>query len=200
MINLNIQEEDYFFDPINSIDNERILELRLALDYYQELFEKGRKSNIVEVGNVLGFYGHIEHFCIDKFATIPDISPAGEVHNIDAIDYNYHGKDVISISTIEHIGLDDYGNKEANDGLDAITALNKIKEESDSYFITFGTNHNKTLDKYIVDNIDQYKWHGWCRTDLNKWEYTKQDMSVWEKVHDTPFKYANGIILLTSEE
>lgn len=199
MINLDIKKEEYFFDPINSIDNERIVELRLALNYYEYLYNNNRLSNILEIGNVLGFYGHIEHECIDKFADLPDISPAGEVKNIDAIEYNYAGRDVISISTIEHIGMSDYNNPTPNDGEDAIKALEKIEKESDNFFITFGPNHNKTLDKYVIENINRFNWHGWCRKDLNEWEYTNQDMTVWEKEFDKPFKFANGIILLLNK-
>ena len=71
IIDYDISEHRYFIDPVNSQDNERIVELRLAIDWYEELCGLDRKQNIVEVGNVLGFYGYSEHLCIDKFAEIP---------------------------------------------------------------------------------------------------------------------------------
>ena len=94
----DLPRDEYFIDPINSQDNERIVELKLAMDWYEKVFNAGRADNILEIGNVLGFYGFCEHECIDKFATIPDISPAGTVDNIDALEYDYTGRDVICVS------------------------------------------------------------------------------------------------------
>ena len=91
IINYDISEHHYFIDPVNSQDNERIVELRLAIDWYEGLYNLGRIRNIIEVGNVLGFYGYCEHLCIDKFAESPDISPAGEVVNLDALDVDFTG-------------------------------------------------------------------------------------------------------------
>ena len=196
MIKYDSENKDYYFDKyVNSYNNERIVELRLSMDYYEEIYSEG-KNNILEIGNVLGFYGYCEHECIDKFAQSDDISRGGTVDNIDALDYDYTGRNVISISTIEHIGMKDYNNPTANDGLDAITALDKIRNESKTFFITFGPNHNKNLDEYVKGNLDDYDWHGWCRTGKNQWQYTEQDIKVWDMKHDDPYEFANGIILL----
>ena len=196
IIDYDISEHRYFIDPVNSQDNERIVELRLAIDWYEELCGLDRKQNIVEVGNVLGFYGYSEHLCVDKFAESPDISPAGEVVNLDALEVDFTGKDVVSVSTLEHIGTDDYNNPNANEGEDAVDVLKKIEEEANSYFLTFGPNYNNPLDNFIKENLEKYDWHGWIRTDKGRWRYSDQDIEVWEKVPDDPYPFANGIILL----
>ena len=195
-IQLDIPREQYFIDVCNSQDNERIVELALAQSWYKKLWDTGRADNIVEIGNVLGFYGICEHTCIDKFATIPDISPAGSVDNVDALEYSYKGKDVICVSTIEHIGLTDYDNPTPNEGQDAITALDKIHNEASTYFITFGAKYNHKLDEYVKANLDQYDWHGWARTGRDRFEYSAQDMAVWDKGPDDPYPFSNSIILL----
>jgi len=195
-----LEPREYYIDPINAQDNERIIELRLGINWYKKIIEAGRKNNIIEIGNVLGWYGYPEHRCIDKFAEDPDISAAGEVEKIDALDEDLTDKDVICISTIEHLGLSDYDNPNPNDGEDAITLLDKIVAEAKSYFITFGPNHNKRLDEYIkshlVDFERSWEWHGWCRKDVGEWDYVAQDMKVWEMKKDTPFPSENGLILL----
>jgi len=198
-VKYDLKPSEYFIDPVNSQDNERIVELKISMDYYEQLWGEGKKNSIVEIGNVLGFYGYCEHECIDKFASLPDISPAGEVKNIDALDFDFTNRDVISVSTIEHIGTTDYNNPTANEGEDAVKVLQKIEKESNSYFLTFGPNYNKPLDEYVKNNLNNFDWHGWVRTGRELWDYTAQDMNVWEQVTDEPFPFANGIILLRSK-
>lgn len=192
----DLPREEYFIDPVNSQDNERIVELKLAMDWYEKVFNAGRADNILEIGNVLGFYGFSDHECIDKFAALPDISPAGTVDNVDALEYDYTGRDVICVSTIEHMGMTDYDNPTPNEGQDAITALDKIHNEASTYFITFGAKYNTLLDEYVKNNLDRYDWHGWVRTGRDKFDYTAQDMAVWDKGVDDPFPFSNSIILL----
>jgi len=196
MIKHDLAKHEYFIDPVNSQNNERVIELRLAINWYEKLIEQGKKDNILEVGNVLQFYGHVEHKCVDLFAEYPDISAGGEVENVDAREVDYTGKDVMCVSTIEHIDLAGEYEVKEGDGSGAITVLNKIVNESDSYFITWGPNANKKLDDYVKANLANYDWHGWVRTGEEAFDYTAQDMEVWEKMVDDPYKFCNGIILL----
>jgi len=196
MIKHDLAKHEYFIDPVNSQNNERVVELRIAINWYEKLIEQGKKDSILEVGNVLQFYGHVEHKCIDLYAEYPDISAGGEVDNVDAREVDYTGKDVMSVSTIEHIDLAGEYEVKKGDGSGAITVLDKIVNESDSYFITWGPNANKKLDDYVKANLANYDWHGWVRTGEEAFDYTAQDMEVWEKLVDDPYKFCNGIILL----
>ena len=196
MIKHDLAKHEYFIDPVNSQNNERVVELRIAINWYEKLIEQGKKDSILEVGNVLQFYGHVEHKCIDLYAEYPDISAGGEVENVDAREVDYTGKDVMSVSTIEHIDLAGEYEVKEGDGSGAITVLDKIVNESDSYFITWGPNANKKLDDYVKANLANYDWHGWVRTGEEAFDYTAQDMEVWEKLVDDPYKFCNGIILL----
>ena len=196
MIKHDLAKHEYFIDPVNSQNNERVVELRIAINWYERLIEQGKKDSILEVGNVLQFYGHVEHKCIDLYAEYPDISAGGEVENVDAREVDYTGKNVMSVSTIEHIDLAGEYEVKEGDGSGAITVLDKIVNESDSYFITWGPNANKKLDDYVKANLANYDWHGWVRTGEEDFDYTAQDMEVWEKLVDDPYKFCNGIILL----
>ena len=196
MIKHDLAKHEYFIDPVNSQNNERVVELRIAINWYEKLIEQGKKDSILEVGNVLQFYGHVEHKCIDLYAEYPDISAGGEVDNVDAREVDYTGKNVMSVSTIEHIDLAGEYEVKEGDGSGAITVLDKIVNESDSYFITWGPNANKKLDDYVKANLTNYDWHGWVRTGEEAFDYTAQDMEVWEKLVDDPYKFCNGIILL----
>ena len=48
----------------------------------------------------------------------------------------------------------------------------------------------------MKNNLDRYDWHGWVRTGRDKFDYTAQDMAVWDKGVDDPFPFSNSIILL----
>ena len=205
MIKHDLKKYEYFIDPINSTDNERVIELRLAMNWYEKLVDLGHKNNIVEIGNVIGFYGYCEHKCIDKFAirtardkpdSFDGMGPAGEVLMVDALDEDLTDKDIVCISTIEHVGMAEYQNPTPNDGKDAVTLLDKIVNEARSYFISFSPNHNFYLDTHIKDNIGNYDWYGWCRTGLNDWDFTAKDMKAWDGLPDEPFPHANSLILL----
>ena len=192
----DLPREEYFIDPVNSQDNERIVELKLAMDWYEKVFNAGRADTILEIGNVLGFYGFSDHECIDKFAALPDISPAGTVDNVDALEYDYTGRDVICVSTIEHMGMNDYDNPTPNEGQDAITALDKIHNEASTYFITFGAKYNTLLDEYVKNNLDRYDS---CTVGL---ELVEISLTILLKTRsrnkgvDDPFPFSNSIILL----
>ena len=53
---------------------------------------------------------------------------------------------MLCISTIEHIGKDDYGLIQKETATDA---LKKITKEAKSCFVTFPLGYNEILDKYI---------------------------------------------------
>lgn len=125
--------------------SERGLECRLLLDKVHHWKESGNE-NIIEVGAV-------SPYCFPGLIKeILDVYDKNEsvTKRIDLFDFDFTGYDVISISTIEHVGTGDYGNEVRND---ATAALNKIMTECRHCLITFPIGYNKLLDKYVYHKL-----------------------------------------------
>ena len=189
MINKELTVEEYIDDPVNTtMINERCIELAIGMRY----MEKVGHDNLVEVGAVMPHYGYCEHPIIDLFS---DDHPAGDVQAVDAETCDFTGKDVLCLSTIEHIGKEDYDNSDI-DAEKAIRILDKITAESNSFLVTWGTRYHNELDTYVKNSLDKYDWFGYIKREEKLWEYTGTDMAVWDQEFDKPYRYANGNIFL----
>lgn len=90
----------YAHEPYNNTWlNERAVELALA----RRVLEGHEPARVLEVGNVLSHYGEVLHDVVDKYET------AYGVDNVDVSDLTASARYdlVVSISTIEHVGLDE---------------------------------------------------------------------------------------------
>ena len=98
------------------------------------------KRSYIEVGAVMPYYGF-------EASTVIDIAdPYPKSLKINALDYNYTGKNLLSISTVEHFKKDEYGNRKNNDG---ITFMQKVLKESKNYLVTWPLGHNLFLDAWL---------------------------------------------------
>ena len=168
MINKELTVDEYIDDPVNTtMINERCIELAIGMRY----MEKVGHDNLVEVGAVMPHYGYCEHPIIDLFS---DDHPAGDVQAVDAETCDFTGKDVLCLSTIEHIGKEDYDNPDI-DAEKAIRILDKITAESNSFLVTWGTRYHNELDTYVKDNLDKFDWFGYIKREEKLWEYTGTD-------------------------
>ena len=105
---------------------------------------------------------------------------------------------MLCLSTLEHIGKDDYENPEI-DPQKAARILDKITSEANSFFLTWGTRYHNELDEHAKNILDKYDWFGYIKTEEKVWEYTGTDMKVWDQDFDKPYRYANGNIFLLSK-
>lgn len=82
-----------------SWSNERAIEIPLA----QERIRQAAGKRILEIGNVLAYYGQVPHEVVDKYER------ADGVRNIDVVDFHPAAPYdlIISISTLEHVGWDE---------------------------------------------------------------------------------------------
>jgi len=128
-----------------SWETERNAEIPMAFDY----IGKYGFHNLIEIGAVTPYFGmhSTDHWVIDLH------DPWEKCIRQDALTFPLEGRNVLSISTIEHIGLADYKtNGEAlqdmrEDG--GVLMLKKIIAEAHHYLITFPLGYNQTLDKSI---------------------------------------------------
>lgn len=119
---------------------ERSVELALAKGYIDDC-----DGGVVEIGAVTPYY-----FYSDKISEIIDPTDAHKrVTKKSLFDCDLKDKNVLSISTVEHIGTSDYGMHEAQNTVDAIE---KIVGESASCLITAPLGYNKLLDGWVKEN------------------------------------------------
>jgi hypothetical protein len=118
---------------------ERAIELALADHWLTE------RSDVCEVGAVTPYYwpGRVKRV-IDPFDPSEFVTD-----RVSLFERSFSGLDVLSISTIEHVGSGDYG-LQKNES--AIEALRMIVSQARSFFITIPLGYNKILDDYCYHN------------------------------------------------
>lgn len=127
-------ELDYHDHPYNSTRwNERAVEVPIA-----ELFI-GQGGAGLEVGNVLGHYGHIGHRVVDLYERAPGVD------NVDLFDVAETFDWVLSISTVEHVRWD----RKPRDPAAAVAAIEHLRSLAPSAMITVPLGHHPDLDEAI---------------------------------------------------
>lgn len=116
---------------------ERTIELSLA-DYWLS-----KLDTACEVGAVTPYYwpGRVAEV-VDPFDTHELVTSRNSL-----FDYDFTGKNVLSISTVEHIGTGEYSEKKTT-----LDALEKIVSECNVCLITAPLGYNKDFDEYILNN------------------------------------------------
>lgn len=167
-----------------SAHNERAVEVPLG-GFFIENFG----YNVIEVGAVLCYYGY-------KHTEIIDISdPHERVTKANALDIDYTGKNVVSISTVEHLNTKEYwyGNKSDDD---CISLLEKIVTQANNYLITWPIGFNLKLDKYVELKTTLPKFVLKRISVDNKW--IKDKSMSFNYLYDSPFEWANAICCVTN--
>lgn len=137
-----------FDHPYNTTAlNERAVELAMVQQFLIMRHNwEGRLGEVLEVGNVLSHYeGSIalpSRRVVDRFEVAPG------VENIDVFDIEGTYDTIISISTIEHVGVDD-GTDSPMGAFHAITHLRQRLAPGGRFFCTFPTGWNQRLDIFL---------------------------------------------------
>jgi len=136
---------NYFYHRYNKTwKNERAIEIPIALEY----LSRYQNKKILEIGNVLNHYLNVNHVVIDKYEIFPGVINK----DIENICLNDKFDLIISISTIEHIGLDDY----PKDPEKAIRTLKKLKKKflkkDGIILISFPFGYNEKISEMINKN------------------------------------------------
>jgi len=171
--------------------SERAIEIPLAIDFLSHYV---KDEPVVELGCVLPYYilKRENHVAYD-FA---DQHPQNVKRDIrEMADADFSGN-VISISTIEHIGLNEYGIDVTND-VTAVDVLKRIMGNAKRYFITFPLGHNMELDEYVLKDTN----HGECyvtRTmhDPNDWMVVEKSALTDEMKRYGTYLRANTVCVL----
>ena len=143
--------------------SELAIEIPLAIDFLAH-YVKGEPA--VELGCVLPYYiiKHRNHVVYD----LADRHPDNVKRDIRALSDDELMGNVVSISTLEHIGTGEYGIDEGH--VSAVDVLKRILANAKSYFITFPLGCNKTLDDFVASTPDlNEKYVTRTATDPNDW-------------------------------
>ena len=166
----------------NPENNERRVELPVAF-----WFIKNYPDNLIEIGEVTAFY-------IDPVHTVYDLRNEKESTIVkDAIEVDYTEKNVLSISTIEHVGTSDYGYcAEENK---AWNLLQKIKNESKNYMISFPIGYNRPFEEVLIQRNERLIVME--RDSLNRWKMVRNIyLSNFE--YNAPYSEGNAVGFLTN--
>lgn len=164
---------------------ERSVEIALAIEYL-----KTCQNNVVEIGAVTPYY-----FYDSKITDIVDPADPHNRVNINAsmFDCDLRDRDVLSISTVEHIGTQDFGMNEEKTVVDAIE---KIIKEARQYLITAPIGYNKLFDDWVKNNRNSSAIRILKRGINNYWiEVNPSNFEEWSGVKYTPL-WANGLVII----
>jgi hypothetical protein len=121
---------------------ERCLEMAIA-----KIWLEKNKENVLEIGAVSPYYfNNFTHDVCDPADEHSKVNLKTSMFNLDL-----RNKNVLSISTIEHIGTGEYG-VAVDKNESSILALEKILRESKKCLITFPVGVNKDLEQYVFQN------------------------------------------------
>jgi hypothetical protein len=190
----NGQHVPLFFHPFNCGDakvrtTERSVELALAFRWLRLL-----SGPAIEVGAVTPYYLDANSELTKKIKRVIDpVDPHLRVTDrCSLFDYNFSGRNVISISTLEHVGTGDYGLSDE----DCVHACEKLVRDTASCFITVPLGYNQKLDFHL------HSAH-WPRTTLTL-VYRSPSLNDWKVTSDRDFigkilygpAWANGIAII----
>ena len=190
-------DHNYFLALYNTTyQNERAIEIPIILDF----FKKFNGEKVLEIGNVMNHYFHMEHVVVDKY------EKEKGVLNCDIIDYepNDHFDFIFSISTFEHIGFDEVQryssekNKEVFQSslLKAFEKTKTLLKDNGMFVFTVPYGFNTFLDAQVEKNqllMSElyylkriYKDNEWKQVTFNELEGTQ---------YGQPYSCANGMII-----
>lgn len=164
---------------------ERSVELSLSDEWLEA------RDNVIEIGAATPYYWPHR---------VRDIVDPADTHKLVNIkktlfDVDLTGKNVLSISTLEHIGSGEYGLEKQPQA--AFLALEKIVKESQHAFITIPAGYNPALDDYVLKRPQKdikvfFLARGKGKTD-NDWRQAVELVGHQRQYGDT----ANGLIVIT---
>lgn len=193
-------EYHYFYHPYNCTwRNERSVELPIV----REETEKLDAERTLELGNVLSHYYEVHHDVVDKHEKGDGIitSDICDFHTAKTYDL------IVSISTIEHIGVDeDYPvglqtEVQPDKCFRVIQLLKGLLSEKGKLVVTVPLGYNLALDLSLKKDTRSI----WTRkaylkriSKSNKWAEV-EETEIHDAKYDSPFNYGNVLAICIFE-
>ena len=186
---ISISKDEYIDHYYNgTINNERALEIQFGIRYLSEF------NDVIEIGAVMPYYGYDSHLIYDPY----DSHPKNMKEFAENLDIK--NKNILSISTIEHMGeTNGHGYCFTAQKPDAPAEfLEKLLEQAKSFLITLPIGQNPPLDNYLKNNLNKYTWLGFEKLSQSPplWQ-SNNTLKIYEKTYGYPFPASNALIILT---
>lgn len=136
----------FFFNMYNATWR---FDRKYEIPIFIKLLEDYGKEDILEVGNTLKHYADVQHDILDKYEV------EDGVINEDICSFNPKKKYglIISISTIEHIGLYQYGIGDSEEIDKAIKNIVSLLKPKGKFIFSFtGGGYNPDLDRWMTEH------------------------------------------------
>lgn len=169
-----------FWSP--DIPGERIVELPIALWFVNEV------RSFMEVGAVLPEHGIVGHDCYDPFSSLEGVI------RVDAEEADIRGRNLLSVSTIEHFGRLEYGNT-IEDEAKGTRFLQRVLDECRNFLVTIPLGFNKLLDQYL-ESLPKELRRTLKRGESGAWEESDCPFADAPYVGEPVF--ATGVVVVTN--
>ncbi len=181
----------YYTGRSIALSCERTVELPFAMRFIEE----HAHDRFLEVGNVISHYFNFDHTVIDKYEISPEVINEDVMDHTPPTDYQL----IISISTVEHIGLDE----EIKDDTKCIRTIERLKtwlEPSGIMLITVPIGTNPVIDRMILDNTVRFTDRVFLKRKsvLNNWVETNVTNAL-HATYNLNFPFANAVAFLIFE-
>ena len=150
---------------------------------------------ILEIGAVLPHYYKINHIVVDKDEVMDGVT------NEEILTYTPKEKFdlIVSISTFEHIGFNEYSIDEEKYPNKVIEVIKHLKQDclndGGTIIITIPIGYNKTFDEHMINgDLDLGERYCLKRTSLTEWVESTFDEVIKTKCSN-PYPCANGIVI-----
>lgn len=161
-------------------DCERIVELPMAVWFARKF------PDFFEIGAVLPENGITGHLCYDL------LESRWNAINRDGEFVDLNNRNLLCISTIEHMGCAEYGNA-CEDLSKSERFLCKVRDQCNHYLVTFPLGRRRDLEAVAVE-VGGYILK---RTGPgNKWAFTDEPPSTFQ--YGNPYPFGNAIFVLTN--
>jgi hypothetical protein len=168
--------------------NERAVEVPIAA----RALADARGGRVLEVGNVLAYYGYDGHAVVDKYER------RASVLNVDALDYSPPEPFdlIVSVSTLEHIGWDETV-RDPPRAARSVQALAGHLKVGGTLLVTLPVGYNPVLDEAIrAGRVRFSTLRALRRAGRTAWEET-EPANVWNVRYDQLLCAANAVLVGT---
>lgn len=188
---LDGEKFSYIYHSHGSWATERCVEVSIGLSY----LKRYKPYDVLEVGNVISGYQPVFHTVLDKY----DEQMGVINEDVATFDTVKQFKLIFSISTLEHVGYDEWNGKSfsmPNKVLYSVENLKRLLADDGLLIVTMPIGYRDNLDEYIFDNrfgfgsmffLKRISWSSrWVEVPKNKAKNIR---------FDTPFPKANGLFV-----
>jgi hypothetical protein len=198
--NFNGKRYNYFYHLYNTTwKNERTVEIPIIM----EIIGKTDSNTILEVGNVLSHYFSVNHDIVDKYEIAEGVinCDISEIPNSKKYDI------IITISTLEHVGWDEYvfsddvewdiNSLDKTKIPNAIKKLQTLLKTDGKIVVTLPIGYNKILDLLLKENKLPFTEVYYLKRISNDNQWIQVD---WKEIENlnydfVPFYRANGLVI-----